>query len=75
MHVTVKGQVTIPKHIREKLGICHTSEVDFIEEGDRVYIVKKKNSKSSRQVFARLRGTASVKMTTDEILAFTRTDK
>ena len=38
MRVTIKGQVTIPEHIREKLGIRPQSEVDFIEERGRVYL-------------------------------------
>ena len=32
MRVTIKGQVTIPQHIREKFGITPAAEVDFIEE-------------------------------------------
>jgi AbrB family looped-hinge helix DNA binding protein len=43
MRVTTKGQVTIPQGIREKLGIFPSSEIDFIEEKGRVYIVKKKS--------------------------------
>ena len=31
MRVTIKGQVTIPQHIREKLGIVPASEVEFVE--------------------------------------------
>ena len=42
MRVTVKGQVTIPQDIREKLGISPADEVDFIEENGRVYLLKKK---------------------------------
>ena len=34
MRVTIKGQVTIPQHIREKLGILPNSEVDFLIEED-----------------------------------------
>ena len=34
MRVTTKGQVTIPQHIREKLGITPSTEVDFVEEED-----------------------------------------
>lgn len=33
MRVTQKGQVTIPKPIREKLGIGPGSEVEFIDRG------------------------------------------
>lgn len=35
MRVTTKGQVTIPRHIREKLQIGPNTEVDFVEEKDR----------------------------------------
>lgn len=75
MRVTTKGQVTIPQHIREKLGITPTTEVDFIEEEDRVFLVKQKGGKSATRKFAKLRGTATVKMTTDEIMALTRSDR
>ena len=32
--VTSKGQVTIPKHIRDKLGLSAGTEVEFILEED-----------------------------------------
>ena len=72
MKVTIKGQVTIPQLIREKLGITPATEVDFIEENDRVYLVKKKGSEISNCRFRNLRGISKVKMTTDEIMALTR---
>ena len=33
MRVTEKGQVTIPKHIRDRLGIRPGSEVEFRLQG------------------------------------------
>lgn len=66
MRVTTKGQVTIPQHVREKLGITPATEIDFIEE-------KGRNITTRR--FRKLRGIATVKMTTDEIMALTRGDK
>ncbi|RKY79751.1 AbrB/MazE/SpoVT family DNA-binding domain-containing protein [candidate division KSB1 bacterium] len=72
MRVTTKGQVTIPQHIREKFNITPATEVDFIEEGDRVFLVKLKSKKTTTRKFAKLRGIADVKMTTDEIMALTR---
>lgn len=72
MRVTSKGQVTIPKDIRESLGITTQSEVDFVQEDGRVYLVKKK---SKENPFTRLRGCATIKMTTDEIMALTRGEK
>lgn len=71
MRVTTKGQVTIPQSIREKLGITAYSEVDFVEEEEKVYLIKKRISKKTNR-FKPLRGIATVKMTTDEILALTR---
>jgi len=71
MKLTVKGQVTIPKHIRDKLGIHVHSEVEFIEEEDRVYIVRSKSRKHKQQ-FRKYRGIAKTGMTTDEIMKLTR---
>jgi AbrB family looped-hinge helix DNA binding protein len=75
MRVTIKGQVTIPQEIREKLGITPAVEVDFIEEKGRVYLVKRKGQPKRTYKFSKLRGIANVKMTTDEIMALTRRDK
>jgi AbrB family looped-hinge helix DNA binding protein len=75
MRVTTKGQVTIPQHIREKLGITPATEIDFVEEKDRVFIVKRKAPKDRVPKFEKLRGVATVNMTTDEIMALTRGDE
>ena len=76
MRVTTKGQVTIPQHIREKLGIGPHSEVDFKEADDRVYLEKAKTStRPAASRFRRHRGVATVKMTTDEIMELTRGSK
>lgn len=72
MKVTVKGQVTIPLEIRKKLGITPSVEVDFIEEKGRVYLVKKPGRTRKNPKFRKLRGVATLKMTTDEIMALTR---
>ncbi|MCF6334372.1 MAG: AbrB/MazE/SpoVT family DNA-binding domain-containing protein [Spirochaetales bacterium] len=74
MRVTTKGQVTIPQQIREKMMITPFTEIDFVEEADRVYIVKKKDGKDTTRKFSNLRGIGTVKMTTDEIMALTRAD-
>jgi AbrB family looped-hinge helix DNA binding protein len=74
MRVTTKGQVTIPRAIREKLGIVPSTEVDFVEENGRVYLVKKAGPATRKHTFSKLRGVATVNMTTDEIMALTRGD-
>ncbi len=38
MRLTSKGQVTIPKHIREKLGVRPGDEIGFREEGQQVIL-------------------------------------
>ncbi|KTR05052.1 regulator protein of stationary/sporulation gene expression [Aureimonas ureilytica] len=40
MRVTEKGQVTIPKPIRDKLSIGPGSEVAFVDRGDFVELVR-----------------------------------
>ncbi len=40
MRVTSKGQVTIPQEIRDKYGFLPQTEVTFVEEGERVYLVR-----------------------------------
>jgi AbrB family looped-hinge helix DNA binding protein len=72
MKITIKGQVTIPQRVREKLGLHPHSEVDFVEENDRVYLVKKTDAEPDRTRFRRYRGAATVRMSTEAILKLTR---
>lgn len=72
MRVTTKGQVTIPQRIREKLGITSQSEVEFVEDRGRVFIRKVEGRGAVRDRFARYRGSATVRISTEEILRLTR---
>jgi len=75
MRVTSKGQVTIPQQVREELGITAASEVDFERQPDGSYrLVKRATDRTKAGRFRALRGVATVKMTTDEIMALTRGD-
>jgi AbrB family looped-hinge helix DNA binding protein len=73
MRVTSKGQVTIPLNVRQRLGIFPQSEVEFVVEGNTVVLrtISEKVSRGKRLVEA-MRGRATVRMTTDEIMALTR---
>ena len=71
MRVTTKGQVTIPIGIREALGISPETEIEFVEDNGKFYIVKTEEP-IIRKKFHKLRGIASAKMSTDEILSLTR---
>ena len=81
MHVTDKGQVTIPKHIRIAAGVAPGSEVSFSLEGSRIVItpvgtgVKDDRRDMLRAAAARAR--ASMKpefrqLAADEIMKFLR---
>ncbi|MEZ5258249.1 MAG: AbrB/MazE/SpoVT family DNA-binding domain-containing protein [Ilumatobacteraceae bacterium] len=73
MRVTAKGQVTIPKQLRDALGLVPGTEVDVEQDGATI-IVRKTTTASGhgRELVERLRGRGDVPMTTDEILALTR---
>ena len=66
-----KGQVTIPKQLREKHGIGPNSEVEFLEHRGRIYL-KKIGRAGGPNSFEAVRGSATAKMSTEEILALTR---
>lgn len=73
MRITSKGQVTIPQDIRQLLGIVPSSEVEFVVEGQRVWLRKAKpESARGNKLVAKLRGRATSRMSTDEILSLTR---
>lgn len=73
MRLTSKGQVTIPQALREKLGLLPHSEVEFELDGDAVRIRKaRKSTRRGDTIVDRMRGTATSRLTTDEIMALTR---
>ncbi len=73
MLITEKGQVTIPISIREAFGFLPHTEIEFAVKGNQVVLQKLSTpSKKIRNPFLALVGTASAKMTTDEIMAITR---
>lgn len=73
MRVTSKGQVTIPRDVRQRLGIFPQSEVEFVVEGNTA-ILRTVTGVTSRgkNLIEAMRGRATVRMTTDEIMALTR---
>jgi antitoxin PrlF len=73
-NVTSKGQVTVPKKVRDYLGLKPGMAVSFerLASGEVVLRPAKAGPRRARSVFAKLRGRASVKMRTADILALTR---
>jgi antitoxin PrlF len=74
--VTSKGQVTIPKPVRDRLKLKPGSAVDFELAADgRVVLVKAgKKPAPPKGRFDRLRGIMKSDLTTDEIMALMRGD-
>ena len=83
MVVTEKGQVTIPKRIREAAGVLPGTEVEFALKAGTIVITKVSSGKSSDRR-AKLRAAAAKvqrslnpqfrQMSADEIIKFLRPD-
>lgn len=73
MKVSEKGQITIPKDLRDALGIGAGTEVEFERTDDAIIVRKATGRRTRGQAIAeRLRGRGDIPMTTDEIMALTR---
>ncbi len=76
MRLTTKGQVTIPQHIREKLGLLQNTEVEFLLNGNTAILRKSKHtSYRGKSLIDHLKGKGSVQMSTDKIMSLTRDHK
>lgn len=75
MRVTEKGQITIPKELRDALGIGAGTEVEFERRREAILVRKAKTGTTrGARLVDRMRGRGDVEMTTDEIMALTRSD-
>lgn len=72
--VTAKGQVTIPKAVREFLGIGPGSKVDFRRANDGSIVLVPANDAKPLNRFEKLSGHAGPGPSTDEIMALLRGD-
>jgi AbrB family looped-hinge helix DNA binding protein len=74
--LTVKGQVTIPKPVRDHLGIGPGSEVAFRRAADGSIVIERSDGARAprRDRFEKVRGIAGPGMTTDELMALLRGD-
>lgn len=81
MRVTTKGQVTIPKEVRTKLGIAAGSEVDFVERSDGVIeLVRPEQNPGQDTIllrklndwFQRIESAGNSGLSADDIMAMTR---
>ncbi len=70
--VTSKGQVTIPKAVRDLLGIQAGTEIEFRLSKSGEVIVERADKKRPPSRIAAFRGHAGPGMSTDEIMALLR---
>ena len=70
--LTSKGQVTIPKPIRDHLGIGPGSVVDIKRAQDGRVVIERTEGARPPSRFARLRGSAGPGPSTDELMALLR---
>ena len=74
VRITSKGQVTIPKKIRDRHGLMPETEIEIVEiDGQIVLRRAEAQEKDRAQLFVEsLRGAGSGTMTTDEIIRMMR---
>lgn len=74
--LTSKGQVTIPKQIRDALGMVPGCSVQFAVNRDGDVVIHKVGGRASRKPdrFEAARGKADVKWRTDDLMALLRGD-
>jgi AbrB family looped-hinge helix DNA binding protein len=73
MRITSKGQVTIPIELREATGLLPGTEVDFVRDGDAVRLTRTARARGRGEALVeRLRGRATSRLSTEEIMALTR---
>jgi AbrB family looped-hinge helix DNA binding protein len=70
--ITAKGQVTIPQAVRDRMGLQPGTRVDFEVDGNVVRLVKVADGGRGPDLVARIRGSATSRLTTDQIMALTR---
>jgi len=71
--MTVKGQVTIPKHVRDALGLTPGDNVDFtVNDLGQVVVQRVGTRRSKRDRFSAARGKAQVEWHTDDLMALLR---
>jgi antitoxin PrlF len=73
--VTAKGQVTIPKPVRDLLGIVPGSKIDFHRAVDGSVVLERVDKERPISRFEKLRGHAGKGLDTDAIMALTRGEK
>lgn len=74
MRITTKGQVTIPQELRERFGLLPHTEVEFVADGHRLTIRRKRTqSARGRRIVDHLKAHgAGLRMSSRELLKLLR---
>jgi AbrB family looped-hinge helix DNA binding protein len=73
MRLNSKGQVTIPAPLRQKYHLNEGDEVDVVEDGNTLRIVRVEGGQTrGRRLVRGMRGRATTSMSTDELMELFR---
>jgi AbrB family looped-hinge helix DNA binding protein len=74
VHITSKGQVTIPQAIRERYGFMPNTDVEFVEQDGWIGIRRMTMERRDQvdEFLARLAGSGSGELSTDEVMELSR---
>jgi antitoxin PrlF len=74
--LTIKGQVTIPKKIRDALKLVPGDSIEFGVNSEGDVVLRKAGARNSKRAdrFETMRGKAQVKWRTDQLMALLRGD-
>jgi antitoxin PrlF len=71
--LTVKGQITVPKDLRDAFGWAPHTELQFQRLADGVKLTRSTQGKGRGwRIVERLRGSGNRKLSTDQIMRLTR---
>ncbi|MGB3512575.1 MAG: AbrB/MazE/SpoVT family DNA-binding domain-containing protein [Microcoleaceae cyanobacterium] len=74
MKIDTEGKITIPPEIQNLLKFLPGTEVELEVIGDTLQIRKLQNSNRGKEMIAAIRGKATSRLNTNEIMQLTRED-
>jgi len=72
MKIDTEGKITIPPEIQNQLKLRPGTEVKLEVIGDTLQIRKLQNSNRGKEIIAAIRGKATNRLTTNDIMQLTR---
>ena len=72
MKVTTEGQITIPQEIRERFHLFPGTDVEFLPQGESVLIRPVGEQTRFQQWIERAQGSATTRLTTNEMMTAMR---